>query len=178
MLCTYACTMLYMHVCIRMHIDVQCMYLCECKYVFVYTYMCENVYVWRVCMWICLHGACMHTPFGGMYACMSVGSFYPFEWIKKINLNVYYWPMYSKMYDSSGITFCTRVYHYSNTTLSLIDIDIKIHENDFLENQIWTILGSNFENTYKTFPHQLLRKLYLISNNMTLKSKMGGRDPF
>ena len=34
-------------------------------------------------------------------------------------------------------------------------------------------ITSQFEIPYKTFPHQWLSKLYLISTNMILKSKMG-----
>lgn len=43
--------------------------------------------------------------------------------------------------------------------------------------QIWTTLGVIFEISYKTFPHQLLRKLYFSNVNMTLNSYLGGIVP-
>ena len=77
----------------------------------------------------------------------------------------------AKMYNSSGITFCTMEYHHSNTILWM---------STFMINDLLKIKFGPLQVQFLEFHIRLshisckLYSLYLISVNMTPKSKMGG----
>ena len=114
--CAHVC----MHVCVSAWI-----YVCVCVCFNLCAYMHASVYAWCVCMWI------------GVHVCMCIRSF----WRDKrdvVELCI------KEMYNSSGLAFYTREYHYPNVILWMSQF---MH----FEKQIWTTLGSIFKMSYNFF---------------------------